>query len=56
MWRRNPKAAHPREIWPVARKLDRVNAAADLTFLTDPPANRLEALKGDQNGPATAFA
>ena len=52
MWRRNSKAARriPREIWPVARKLDRVNAAADLTFLTDPPANRLEALKGDQKG------
>lgn len=52
MWRRNSKAARriPREIWPVARKLDRVKAAADLTFLTDPPANRLEALKGDQNG------
>jgi plasmid maintenance system killer protein len=32
-----------------------VNAAADLTFLTDPPANRLEALKGDQKA-ATAFA
>ena len=52
MWRRNSKAARriPREIWPVARKLDTVNAAADLTFLTDPPANRLEALKGDQKG------
>lgn len=35
-----------REIWPVAaRKLDRVNAAADLSFLADPPANRFE--RGD---------
>ena len=50
---RNSKAARrlPREIWPgAARKLDRVNAAADLSFLADPPANRLEALKGDQKG------
>jgi toxin HigB-1 len=50
---RNSKAARriPRDIWPVvARKLDRVNAAADLSFLADPPANRLEALKGDQKG------
>jgi toxin HigB-1 len=50
---RNSKAARrvPREIWPVAaRKLDRLNAAADLSFLADPPANRLEALKGDQKG------
>jgi toxin HigB-1 len=50
---RNSKAARriPREIWPVAaRKLDRVNAAADLSFLAEPPANRLEALKGDQKG------
>ncbi len=50
---RNSKAARriPRDIWPVAaRKLDRVNAAADLSFLADPPANRLEALKGCQKG------
>ena len=50
---RNSKAARriPRDIWPIAaRKLDRVNAAADLSFLADPPANRLEALKGDQKG------
>ena len=33
-----------------ARKLERVNAAADLSFLADPPANHLEALKGDQKG------
>jgi proteic killer suppression protein len=50
---RNSKTARriPREIWRiVARKLERVNAAADLSFLVDPPANRLEALKGDQKG------
>jgi toxin HigB-1 len=50
---RNSKMARriPREIWRiVARKLERVNAAADLSFLVDPPANRLEALKGDQKG------
>lgn len=50
---RNSKAARriPRDIWPVARrKLDRVNAAAALSFLADPPANRLEALKGAQAG------
>ena len=29
--------------------LDRVNAAAALSFLADPPANRLEALQGDQH-------
>jgi proteic killer suppression protein len=50
---RNSKPARrvPRDIWPVvARKLERVNAAADLSFLADPPANRLEALRGDQRG------
>jgi proteic killer suppression protein len=50
---RNSKAARriPRDIWPVVvRKLDRVNAAAAVSFLADPPANRLEALRGDQRG------
>jgi proteic killer suppression protein len=50
---RNSKPARriPRDIRPVARrKLDRVNAAAALSFLADPPSNRLEALKGDQAG------
>lgn len=32
------------------RKLDRLNAAADLSFLVDPPANRLQTLRGDQKG------
>jgi proteic killer suppression protein len=50
---RNTKAARrfPRTLWPVIqRKLERVNAAADLSFLAVPPANRLEPLKGDQKG------
>jgi toxin HigB-1 len=50
---RNTRAARrfPRELWAAAqRKLERVNAAADLSFLAVPPANRLEALKGDQKG------
>jgi proteic killer suppression protein len=50
---RNTKAARqfPRHLWPaIQRKLERVNAAADLSFLAVPPANRLEALKGDQKG------
>ena len=32
------------------RKLDQLNAAADLRFLRVPPGNRLEALKGDRAG------
>ena len=50
---RNTKTARrfPRELWrAIQRKLERVNAAADLSFLVDPPANRLQALKGDQKG------
>jgi proteic killer suppression protein len=50
---RNTKDARrfPRELCrAMQRKLERVNAAADLSFLVDPPANRLEALKGDQKG------
>jgi proteic killer suppression protein len=50
---RNTKAARrlPRHLWPaIQRKLERVNAAADLSFLAVPPANRLEPLKGDQKG------
>jgi proteic killer suppression protein len=33
-----------------ARKLDMLNAAADLRDLRMPPANRLEALKGTRSG------
>jgi proteic killer suppression protein len=50
---RNTKAARrfPRDLWhSIQRKLERVNAAADLSFLAVPPANRLEPLKGDQKG------
>lgn len=32
------------------RKLQQIHAAADLNFLRIPPANRLEALKGDREG------
>jgi toxin HigB-1 len=32
------------------RKLDMINAAAQLVDLRAPPANRLEALKGDRKG------
>jgi proteic killer suppression protein len=47
---RNSREARriPREIWPVVRrKLDLINAAADLKDLRVPPANRLEKLRGD---------
>ena len=38
-------------VWPVAvRKLDMLNAAADLRDLQVPPANRLEALEGKWSG------
>jgi len=41
----------PKDLWPLAqRKLDRLNAAADVRDLRDPPGNRLEALKGDLAG------
>jgi len=41
----------PQTIWIVARrKLDMVNAAHELKDLMVPPANRLEALKGDRRG------
>jgi proteic killer suppression protein len=41
----------PQDIWNVARrKLDMVNAAHALQDLRVPPANRLEALKGDRKG------
>ena len=41
----------PRALWPVARrKLDQLEAARTLTDLRAPPANRLEALKGDRQG------
>jgi len=35
---------------PAIRKLDMLNAATSLGDLRSPPANRLEALKGDRKG------
>ena len=41
----------PVALWPVARrKMDLLNAAADLADLRVPPGNRLEALVGDRSG------
>jgi proteic killer suppression protein len=41
----------PAAIWPIARrKLDQLNQAARLADLRSPPANRLEALRGDCAG------
>ncbi len=45
------RRACPRQIWEVARrKLAWLAAARTLTDLRVPPANRLEALKGDRKG------
>jgi proteic killer suppression protein len=41
----------PQAIWKVAqRKLDSLNAAHNIVDLKSPPANRLEALKGNLKG------
>lgn len=41
----------PKALWPVIRrKLDYLHAARSLRDLRQPPANRLEALTGDQRG------
>jgi proteic killer suppression protein len=41
----------PETIWRVARrKLDQLNQAVRLADLAAPPANRLEALRGDRRG------
>lgn len=41
----------PRELWNmIRRKLDALDAAADLQDLQFPPGNRLHPLKGDQRG------
>lgn len=41
----------PHDIQRIAqRKLKMIHAAAELSFLTVPPANRLEALDGDRQG------
>jgi toxin HigB-1 len=45
------RRACPTALWAVARrKLDQLNAAVALTDLRAPPANRLEALKGNRRG------
>ena len=41
----------PETLWSVAaRKLDQLDSAESLSDLRVPPANRLEALKGDRKG------
>jgi proteic killer suppression protein len=41
----------PEQIWRVARrKLEQLDSVIDLSFLSIPPSNRLEALKGDRKG------
>jgi proteic killer suppression protein len=50
LWWTSPKG-FPADIFPVARrKLGMLNAAPSLDGLRIPPANRLEALKGDRKG------
>lgn len=45
------RAACPSKLWPVARrKLDQLNQAVLLNDLRAPPANRLEALRGNRKG------
>jgi proteic killer suppression protein len=51
IWRGEPSRKLPREIQDVARrKLRYLNSARSLKDLRIPPANRLEALKGDRAG------
>lgn len=50
---RSTKAARriPKDLWPVVRrKLKMLDVAQRLMDLRSPPGNRLEALKGDQQG------
>ena len=50
---KNTKAARSfaKVVWPVIRrKVDALNAAHELRDLSAPPASRLEARKGDQQG------
>lgn len=48
---RAARRACPEQIWRVARrKLEQIDSVADLRLLGIPPANRLEALKGDRKG------
>ena len=51
IWHGRPSRRLPGDIQPVARrKLRMLNNAATLVDLRMPPANRLEALKGDRRG------
>lgn len=48
---RRARSACPVSLWAVARrKLDQLSVAHSLGDLRAPPANRLEALKGDRKG------
>lgn len=48
---RSARRACPNSLWPVVqRKFDYLDAAVSLESLRAPPANQLEALKGDRNG------
>lgn len=48
---RRARRTCPVDLWAVARrKLDQINAARSLDDLRAPPANRLEALRGDRRG------
>ncbi len=51
IWTGTPSRRLPMDIQPVARrKLRMLNNASTLNDLRIPPANRLEALKGDRKG------
>jgi proteic killer suppression protein len=46
-----PARRLPKGLWPVIRrKLDLLHAASSLSDLRIPPGNRLEALRGEQEG------
>ena len=48
---RRARAVCPVNLWTIARrKLDQLSVAHSLEDLKAPPANRLEALKGDRRG------
>lgn len=51
LWQGTPSRRLPTTIQPIARrKLRMLNAVATLDDVRTPPANRLEALKGDRQG------
>lgn len=51
IWAGTPSRRLPSDIQPIARrKLRMLNNASSLNDLRVPPANRLEALKGDRKG------